>query len=73
MAIVILFLCALIAVREWQNNRERRDLLDRLMSADFRDFKRFGSKPAARESFPPGMNDVEMAIAQHRADGAKKA
>ncbi len=70
---VIAILCALIVVREWQNYKDRRDLMDRLMSADFKEYKRFNSKPAARAVFPPGMNDAEMAIAQYNLDQQKKA
>jgi hypothetical protein len=60
---IIIFLAALLVVREWQHQRDRRDLLDRIMCADYREFKRYEKKPAA----PAGnvyMTDEQLAKAE---------
>lgn len=59
----IIILAGVLIMREYQNWRDRRDLLDRIMCADYREYKR--SEPG--RSAPTGkgrMSDEEMAKAE---------
>lgn len=58
-----IILGAILIMREYQNWKDRRDLMDRIMSADFREYKR--SEPG--RNMPSGkgrMSDEEMAKAE---------
>lgn len=63
----IIILAVLLVAREWQNWRDRRDLLDRIMCVDYREFKR-----GERKGPPPqivSMTDEEMAKAEKKERG----
>jgi len=65
LVIVIFILCWLMAMREWQNWRDRKDLLDRIMSADYREYKRHvvpAAAPLRRGNVR--MTDEELATAE---------
>lgn len=64
-ALVGAILGGLLVLREWQNWRDRRDLLDRIMSADFHDYKRF-TAPRRHTGEPAGMSDAELAEAEKK-------
>lgn len=69
----ILILACTICVREWQNRKERRELLDRIMSVDYQVFKRAeraAGVPARRHVvFPGNMSDAELAKAAADREG----
>ena len=47
------------AVREWQNHKAQKDLMDRLMSRDFTEYAR-GNRPNIKAA-PARLTDAEMA------------
>ena len=58
-----LVLAGVLCFREWQNWKDRKDLLDRIMCADYQQYKRLtAGKPPAPE-FPARMTDAELADA----------
>jgi len=62
-ALVGIILGGVLALREWQSWRVHRDLMDRLMSADFVEFKRLSS-PRRSPGVNVRMTDEEMAKAE---------
>ena len=60
---IIIILAGTLIVREWQNWKDRRDLLDRIMSVDYREYKHY-SKPPAAQRANVRMSDEEMAKAE---------
>lgn len=69
-ALIAAILGAILAVREWQNWKDRKDLLDRIFSADFKEYKRLTSPPRS-----PGanvrMSDEDLALAERKAAAGK--
>ena len=61
-AITIILAIVLVA-REYQNWRDRRDLLDRIMCVDYREFKKF-EKPARPSAGNVVMSDEQLAEAE---------
>lgn len=64
--LVIVVLCALLLLREWQNYQERRELLSRIMSVDYTLFKRSeraAGLPSRPHVFPARMSEAELAHA----------
>jgi len=57
-----------LILREWQNWKDRKDLLDRMMSAGFQEYKTLTNpkKPPPRRVFPGNMTDEEMAAADKK-------
>lgn len=64
---ITLILAGVLVVREYQNWRDRKDLLDRIMCVDYREFKQKAHSPR-----PPGgnvrMSDEEMAAEERKAE-----
>lgn len=59
-----IILAGVLLLREWQNWKDRKDLLDRIMSADYKDYKRFTRAPDIVREYPTSMTDEEMAAAE---------
>lgn len=61
-----IILAAILVVREWQNWKDRKDLLDRIMCANYQEFQLLKSSKKispGRKVFPGRMSDEEMAAA----------
>jgi hypothetical protein len=63
---VIAALLALLVIREYQNRAERRDLLDRIMCIDFREYKRYNKDGKVIAEFPGKMTDEQLAEAEKK-------
>jgi hypothetical protein len=61
-----LILGGVLLIRERQNAADRRELLDRIMSADFKEFKRYAGQNHKCTEFPGRMTDEELAIAARK-------
>lgn len=59
-----ILLAGVLLLREWQNSKDRRDLLDRIMSADFKDYKKFTRAPGIVREYPTRMDDEQLAAAE---------
>jgi hypothetical protein len=59
----LILLAALLIVREFQNWREKKDLMDRIMAASFIEYKRF-TRPRPAPGGPVNLTDAEMAKAE---------
>lgn len=67
----MLILATALCVREWQNYRERKELLDRIMSVDYQVFKRAqraGGEARRHLHFPANMTDAELAAASDKKE-----
>lgn len=58
----IITLSAVLIVREYQSYMERRELLDRIMCADYREFKRSERKPVEPNNV--NMTDADLKKAE---------
>lgn len=52
-----------LILREWQNWRDRRDLMDRIMSADFKEYKRYTKPADPKPEYPVNMTEEQLAEA----------
>jgi len=59
-----ILLAGVLLLREWQNHKHQSDLLDRIMSADYKDYKRFTRAPAVLPEYPTRMDDEQLAAAE---------
>lgn len=73
---ITLILAGILILREWQNWRDRKDLLDRIMCVDYQEYQTLRKPkktPPAQPVFPGRMTDEEMAIAEADQEKTKNA
>lgn len=57
---ICIFLGALLIIREYQNWKDRKDLMDRIMCKDWPQFKKHTEARIAHRGLPGRMTDEEM-------------
>jgi len=58
---IIIILCALLIIREYQHCKIIKDLMDRIMCKDWKEYKQQTKPRVAPRGFPAFMSDEKMA------------
>lgn len=73
--LITIILAGILILREWQNWKDRKDLLDRIMCVDYQEYQALNKPkktPPSRRVFPGRMTDTELAAAAEGLDGAER-
>ena len=70
--ILISILVLVVAVQEWRHEREKRDLWNRLMAKDFREYSVLTKPKKTQQGLPGYMTEEEMYEEEQRRLKAKK-